>query len=295
MKKFAKEILCGIILGVGGILPGISGGVLAISMGLYEPMLSAIGGFFDVSKLKRGFKEYKKDIKKNFMFLLPLVIGGGIGLMIAATVLSAIAATYETQLTVIFTGLILGGLPQLLLQSETNEKGGWIKTIAWKRVFLIALFVAGFATTFLFRLLENVFRPDGTAVALEGMFAVVTGAVAAFATIVPGISSTFLLIYLGMYRPLLEAISRLHVIPLLYTAAGVAVAGIILVKFVGWLFRRFRRESTYVVLGFSIGSIVLVFRSAVFFENWQVNSVMLIAGIALSLLFMKLFGKRVSE
>ena len=69
-----KRFVAGIVIGIGGIIPGVSGGILAVSMGIYKPMLDAIGCFF-------------KNIKKNFLFLIPIAIGGAVGALNEESVL----------------------------------------------------------------------------------------------------------------------------------------------------------------------------------------------------------------
>ena len=75
MRSIIYRFICGIVMGIGGVLPGVSGGILAISLGVYEKMMLAIGNFF------QGWKA-------NIRYLLPLVIGGGIGILLTSNVLS---------------------------------------------------------------------------------------------------------------------------------------------------------------------------------------------------------------
>ncbi len=109
MKSFFINSLKGIALGAGAILPGISSGVLCVIFGIYEKLLDSILYFF-------------KDIKKNFRFLLPIIIGIFIGVLIFSNFLQYFLITFPIQTNSIFIGLILGTIPSLLetLKKEEN-------------------------------------------------------------------------------------------------------------------------------------------------------------------------------
>ena len=84
MNLFLSKILAGFVIGAGAIIPGLSGGILAVSMGLYQPTIEAITGFF-------------KAPKKNFNFLLPLGIGGVIGFVVFMFLIDSLFAKYQKQ------------------------------------------------------------------------------------------------------------------------------------------------------------------------------------------------------
>ena len=103
MKSILYRLVCGVVMGIGGVLPGVSGGILAISLGVYEKMMLAIGSFF-------------QNAKANFRYLLPLVIGGGIGILLTSNVLSIVIEQYEVQMLSLFSGLVLGSIPELYME-----------------------------------------------------------------------------------------------------------------------------------------------------------------------------------
>jgi putative membrane protein len=82
MRSILYRSICGVVLGIGCVLPGVSGGILAISLGMYEKMLHAIGTLF-------------QNFKQNMRYLLPLGIGGVIGILLTSNVLSLVIAKYE--------------------------------------------------------------------------------------------------------------------------------------------------------------------------------------------------------
>ena len=101
MKQFWNKILAGFVIGAGAILPGLSGGILAVSMGLYQPAIEAVTGFF-------------KNPKKNLKFLLPLAIGGIIGFLIFMLIINRFFADYETEIICLFVGLVIGSVSSFL-------------------------------------------------------------------------------------------------------------------------------------------------------------------------------------
>ncbi|MDR1568866.1 MAG: DUF368 domain-containing protein [Oscillospiraceae bacterium] len=270
-----RQALAGFILGIACVLPGISGGVLAMSMELYQPILSALSNF-------------GKDVRGNARFLAPLAIGGGVGILLTARALSALVARAETEITVLFIGLVLGGLPGLWKQAAKASRGGAARAWAGRAL----LFAAGFAFTFAFGLLETVFKVEGATRAFDGVLAIISGGVYAFATVIPGISSSFLLLFLGVYQPMMDAIANLRIRPLLFALSGGIVVAAVLVKAAEWLFRRFSNQCTFVVMGFVLGSVWLVFSWEVFVARWLMHIMLLACGATLAILISRSFSEK---
>jgi len=102
-------VLKGVIIGVANIIPGVSGGALAITLGLYEKLITAVNAFF-------------KDFKKNIMFLFPFGIGVVIGFLLVSRLIVFALDNYPVQTNVFFVGLILGGLPILFNKVKSKDK-----------------------------------------------------------------------------------------------------------------------------------------------------------------------------
>ena len=117
---FLLHLAVGVVIGIGGVLPGVSGGVMAVSLGLYKPMIDALAGFF-------------KAPKKNFLFLLPVGLGAGLGFLLGAVVLSKLMRRWYVEVMWLFLGLVAGGIPSFL--HEANERG-------FKKRYLIATVLA---------------------------------------------------------------------------------------------------------------------------------------------------------
>lgn len=122
--NFLANCLKGIAIGSGAILPGISSGVFCVIFGIYEKLLDSILNFFS-------------DIKSNFKFLFPIILGSGIGIVLFGNILNYCLYQFPIQTKSIFIGLILGSIPTLIRQINNKQK---LKTSYWL-FFLLALFI----------------------------------------------------------------------------------------------------------------------------------------------------------
>lgn len=129
--KFLFNCLKGIAIGSGAILPGISSGVFCVIFGIYEKLLDSILNFFS-------------DMKNNFKFLFPILIGSGIGMVLFGKLLNYCLYQFPIQTKSIFIGLILGSIPSLLKEVNKKQKA---KPFYWL-FFLLALFI-GISSIFL--------------------------------------------------------------------------------------------------------------------------------------------------
>lgn len=236
MKHFLFKALCGLIIGVGSVLPGVSGGVMAVSMGLYEDMIEAISHFF-------------KSVKKNFLFLLPIAIGAVIGLFLTSFVLKAVIDRFETELLCLFIGLVLGGIPDLFKEAKGSSP---------IRIKHIISAIVGIGVILLFGFLEGGAVSTGPDGKLNILTALICGGVLALGVVIPGISSSFILIYMGLYSPIMGAITELDIVPLLFAVIGFAAVALLIIKGVNLALKKFHSISYFAIMGFSIGSVALI-------------------------------------
>ena len=228
MMKFLKELFKGFVIGVGAIVPGVSGGVIAAVLGLYEPIMNALSHFFH-------------NIRKNFTFLLPYAIGGGIGFLLFSRIIGLFMKTCETEMLFLFSGLVIGGIPALI--READKYG-------FKKYYLLFSCAA-----FIFVLIFGSF----TAAPIENPYIryFSGGCVYSFGTVIPGISASFILINMGIYTDLLLFLHHLSVaVPFLL---GFVLMSVILIKAVSFVFAKFHAQSYYSVIGFLSASIFTAF------------------------------------
>ena len=233
--SFWRNALAGLLMGIGCVLPGVSGGVMAVSFGLYRPMLDAVLGIFH-------------DTRRKLLFLAPLALGGAAGLLLGARCLGTAMRLYEKPMLCLFTGFILGGVPDLLAEAEAGGR--------FRRRWLGAL-----AGGVLLALPMALLRAQGVerALSLTPLQALAVGLAEGVGTVVPGLSTSFLLMNLGWYQAYLDALAHPQAGVLGLVALGFAASALASMKAVQWLFDHARAYAYYAVLGFLLVSVALVF------------------------------------
>lgn len=240
---FLMRIIKGAIIGVTAILPGASGGVLAVAMGVYRPVIDAAVNFF-------------KTPKKSILFLLPLGIGGAAGLLLMSRLVEWMMVNHETPVMYLLIGLVLGGVPSLF--GEANAKG-------FKKTYLIPAAACFLLITLL--ALADKLLSGGTILPFNGWTAALCGALIALGVVIPGISTSFILMYFGIYAPMLGALNNFNIPMLLAVGAGAAVTILVSISFVKRMFDRHHGYAYYGVLGLLAGSILLIFPGVSF--SWE--------------------------
>lgn len=180
MLTFLTRVLVGALVGLGAVLPGISGGVLCVMFGLYKPIIEFL------SHPKRSFKKYGSMV-------LPVFLGVAIGFVVVARVLEFFLTRYEAISVCVFIGLIAGEFPSLFKEAgkEGRNKASWIS------------FFAAMALAFAVLIGVNLFRVDITPNVWWYIFC---GVCMAVSIIVPGMSFSTLLMPLGLYEPFVAGI-----------------------------------------------------------------------------------------
>ena len=234
IKHYARRFLAGVMIGVGGILPGVSGSVLAVAFGLYGPILDAIATFF-------------KNVKENLKLLLPVGLGSVVGLYGVAVILNKVMAKYETPLIFLFCGLIAGSMPALVREAKTASGG-------LKKKYFIAT-AAGLALSLLLLLIE---REPGAAAeeAVGPLQSAITGAILTAGSILPGFSTSFILFRLGWYGPMMAAFSKLNITLLLWAGLGALVAAVSLIGLMRMLIKKHPGPTYCLVIGLMVGSMI---------------------------------------
>lgn len=188
------------------------------------------------------------DTRRKLVFLAPLAVGGAAGLLLGARGLGAAMRLYEKPMLCLFTGFILGGVPDLLAEAEEDGR--------FRRRWLGAL-----AGGVLLALPMALLRAQGMerALSLTPLRALAVGLVEGVGTVVPGLSTSFILINLGWYQAYLDALAHPQAGLLALVALGFAASALVSMKAVQWLFDHARGYTCYAVLGFLLVSVALVF------------------------------------
>lgn len=223
--------LKGALIGTGAILPGISGGVLAVVLGIYEPVMAFLAHPF------RAFKE-------NFVFFLPIVIGFALGVIALSRVVDFLFRASPEPMIWLFLGLIAGTLPALFKTAgrEGRPPAAWI-AFALSFVFLTALMFA--------------LRMAGTIdVTPNFWWWVLCGALWAIGLIVPGMSPSSIFIFLGLYQPMAAGIGSLSMPIILPMALGLTLTVAALAKLFERLLARAYGVAMHLILGLVLASSV---------------------------------------
>lgn len=255
-KNFILAVLKGIIVGAAAIIPGASGGVLAVSMGIYRPILNAVYSFWS-------------NLKTSFLFLLPYGIGGVLGLLATARGLEWLMLHCRSAVMYALIGMVLGGIPPLLREANSND---------FKKRYLLgtlggALFLALLAYL-------NHSLSGGGSWAFNYWTAAMCGGILAVGIVIPGVSTSFLLMYLGLYDSMLSALNNFKIDYLLFAGLGAAAVGSILLIFIKRMFDHHPSFAYYAVLGFLLGTIVLIFPGFTFSAVQLLYLALLAAGFA---------------
>ena len=218
----------GAIVGTGAILPGVSGGVLLVAFGIYEPMMALL------SHPRESFKTYYK------MFI-PFLIGWLLGFTLLAKGVEAMFNASAPVALMLFFGLICGTLPQLIKDSEKSDASR-----SWTP-FVLTLALA----YFLFCLLEQG-RP--AQVQTNAMSFVICGLVWGLSLVIPGLSSSSVLLYMGLYEPMTAGIASLDFGVILPLLLGLAITVAALARLVNSLYEQHYALISRLILGFVIAS-----------------------------------------
>lgn len=234
--NFFINCLKGIAIGSGAILPGISSGVLCLIFGIYETLLNSILDFFN-------------DIKKNSKFLFPIVLGGLLGILIFSNILNYLLFAFPIQTKSIFIGLILGCIPSLI--QDCNSK------INFKFYFLFYTLFA-FFIGIISVVAENYFSNSFTQENFSFLYLAFSGFAMSVGVIIPGVSSTIILMLLGVYSTYLLAVSTISFPILIPMGIGLVIGCIIFMIITKFLLNKFYAQTFYSIIGFSLGSIFVL-------------------------------------
>ena len=228
----------GFLMGCADVVPGVSGGTIAFICGIYERLLNGIKSF-DINSLKLFFQGDFKGVWARIPF--PFFIALGFGLLTAvltlAKVLEHFMTNYPAQLWSFFFGLVLGSI--FLLGRKT-----W----AWKPLDWVTFFGFGGAT-FVLVGLQTLQTPDGLP------FVFIAGAIAICAMILPGISGSYLLVIMGKYPTVIEAVNDRDVVTVAVFCAGIATGVLSFVRVVSWLLNQHRHVTLIALTGAMAGAL----------------------------------------
>ena len=264
MPKVAEKVKLAVksfIVGASMMVPGVSGGSMAMILGEYDKLIGAVPSLF--SKEKR---------KPAFFYLAVFAVSAILGILIAARPLEWLTTSFSGTVMYFFLGAVIGTIPMMFRKAK-----------AQKFDFLSIIYIAiGIALVFSIDLIpENALslRLEKNALSLLSQFLV--GVLVSIGLILPGISTTYLLLVLGLYQPVLAALSSRNFLSLIPICAG-GLAGILcLTKLLQVAMRDYPKPSFMIILGFLMGSLREVYPGLPSGAGIPVSVVLLAAGFVI--------------
>ena len=226
------RLLQGMLIGVGAVLPGISGGVLCVVFGIYKPVMELLGS---------PFKRFKTHVPK----LLPVIVGGAIGFLGVAKILAFFLEKYPEPSVCLFIGLITGMLPSLFREAgeQGRPKGCWIA--------LVVAFAIILALLISLNLFSVTITPN------FGWY-IFCGFCLALSVIAPGMSFSTLLMPLGLYTPFVDGLGNLEMGIIVPAGIGAVVTVICLARAVDALFDHYYPYAFHAIIGIVIAATIMI-------------------------------------
>ena len=255
--KFLVDVIKGALVGIANVIPGVSGGTMMVSMGIYEKIIGVVNNLF-------------KDIKKSILTLLPIGIGLVLGVAVFSFVIPFCLEEFPFPTCFCFIGLILGGVPAIIKPAKDSlEKEG--KKISFVHIIIFAaLFALAVGMAAMNETETNSANFDLNPVFMVIMFAV--GVISAATMVIPGVSGSLVLMILGFYGGIMSSISGFissvlafdwslifHYTGILAPfGIGVIVGIFAVAKLIEWLFAKYPSYTYGGILGLIVASPVAI-------------------------------------
>lgn len=255
-----KLIIKGFIIGLGKILPGISGSMLAITLGIYEKLINIITNF-------------TSNIKENIIFLLNFIIGVIIALVLFSKILLYLLNNYYSYTMYLFIGLIIGTIISFSKEIKISKKNIIIFII----VLSLMLFLSNINCSIKFIYEKTI---------INNIYIIILGFIDATTMIIPGISGTAIFMLLGVYEFVLTLFS--NPISFLFILYGIGMfSGIIIISYLmKYLLDNYKDETYSIIMALSIASILILISNVISLINIK-TIILLLIGLIIGTLFDK--------
>lgn len=227
------RLLKGFISGIGAITPGLSGGVMMVVFCIYEPLL-------------KWLADIRKNFLRNLLFFIPVGLGGAIGVVAFSAAIDKAYELNAVMFTWLIIGFIIGTYPSILKTAGQEGRK------AWHIIMMVAIAAALF---FALRWMQT-----NLSINLPQNFWIwmLCGALTGLGLIVPGLSPSNFLMYMGLYQPMAAGVKSLDfgvIIPMMIGLVGIIFA---LAKLVSWLFKKHYALIYHIILGVVFGSTLAI-------------------------------------
>ncbi|MBF0707287.1 DUF368 domain-containing protein [Alkalihalobacillus hwajinpoensis] len=235
-----RNIYRGLLMGVSDLIPGVSGGTIAMVLGIYRRLISGINGLMS------------KNWKKELGFFIPLLIGVGLALLLVSQLMEKLLEHYPQPTFFFFIGLIIGVVPFLLRKVDYKKT---FEPFHYGLLIVAAILIA--STLFL--------KGDGSGEVMKSLSMVdyiilfFSGWLASTAMILPGVSGSFVLLLLGSYQTVIHGLSSFQIPLLLTVGAGIIIGLSLTGKVIAHLLSKYTVSTYAVMIGLVIGSVVVLY------------------------------------
>lgn len=268
--RWLRDLLCGVLIGAGAILPGVSGGVLAVVFDIYRPFMEVL-------------THPREAIPKYWRWFLPIGLGCAIGFLGFAKGIAAAIDVSSTVTTWLFIGLIVGTVPSLFREAgkEGRSIGSWVSMAVCAGAIFFSLFYVGKVICVT---VEPNFWWYNFCGALWGM-----------SLVIPGLTSSSVMMALGLYQPMLEGLARLDFLVLSACLLGMVLTILLLARLVSWFFRKHYSIAFHGIFGIVLASTLVIIPTS-YVGAWEIvlSAVCCIGGFLLAY-FMARLDRRIQE
>ena len=268
--RWLRDLLCGVLIGAGAILPGVSGGVLAVVFDIYRPFMEVL-------------THPREAIPKYWRWFLPIGLGCAIGFLGFAKGIAAAIDVSSTVTTWLFIGLIVGTVPSLFREAgkEGRSIGSWVSMAVCAGAIFFSLFYVGKVICVT---VEPNFWWYNFCGALWGM-----------SLVIPGLTSSSVMMALGLYQPMLEGLARLDFLVLSACLPGMVLTILLLARLVSWFFRKHYSIAFHGIFGIVLASTLVIIPTS-YVGAWEIvlSAVCYIGGFLLAY-FMARLDRRIQE
>lgn len=259
VKTDLLRLIQGIIIGGGAILPGVSGGVLCAAFGLYMPLMKLFAHPF-------------RELRKNFKMWLLVIAGIGIGFLGFAVGVSWLLKSASGIAMCLFAGLIFGTLPALFREAHTGSKNARAHGKA-RYITMICSFVLSFV---LFMVITMLQKNEHISITPNIWWFGFCGVLWGLSFVVPGMTSSSILMLLGLYEPMTDGIVALDFGVIIPMGIGILAIALTLSRVVNLIFTRFYTEAYYAVIGVVVSSTLVIIPTG-FSSVWALVSCVAVA------------------
>ena len=231
--RWLRDLLCGLLIGAGAILPGVSGGVLAVVFDIYRPFMEVL-------------TRPRTAIPKYWKWFPPIALGWCAGFLGFARGIAAAISLSNTVTTWLFIGLIVGTMPTLFREAgkEGRNAASWVSLLLCAGAVFAGLFYVS-------HIAEVSVEPNF-------WWYNFCGVLWGMSIVIPGMTSASVMMALGLYQPMLEGLARLNLLVLSASLPGMVLAIALLARLVSWFFRRHYTVAFHGILGFVLASTLVI-------------------------------------